>query len=113
MKELAETPLDAAALKKYPFLKNPPHKKKAPYYANLTVPDRLKGHLTIDPLAGPEWDGNFASTEVDWLADNGKALTAAMEADPAVVRKMKDVVGAFGGADDKAKLVIEADIAAL
>ena len=66
--------------------------------------------MKIDPLAGPDWDGTLASTEVDWLSDDGKALTDVMDADPAVVRKMKDVLGAFGGADVKAKDAIEKEI---
>ncbi|KAL3489937.1 aldolase [Aspergillus germanicus] len=110
LKELAETPLDETALAKYPLLRDPPPKKKAPYYDVQTTPPRLRQHSTTDPLAGPEWDGKFASTEVDWLADNGAALAKAMESDPAVVRKMKDVLGAFLGADARAKKAIEEEL---
>ena len=78
-------------------------KKQAPYYANFEIPARLQGHLNIDPLVGPDWDGVFADTKTDWLKDDGRALSAAMEADPAVVRKMKDVLNAFGGAEVQAK----------
>lgn len=113
MKELQETPLDETSLNKYPIFKNPPAKKQAPYYANYATVERLQGHMSIDPLSGPDWDGKLASTETNWLANNGEALSRAMEADPAVVRKMKDVLGAFGGADIRAKAAIEAEIAKL
>lgn len=62
-------------------------------------------------MAGPGWDGTFASTEVDWLANNGAALATAMESDAAVVKKMKDVLGAFLGADAKAKKAIAEELA--
>lgn len=113
LQELANTPLDASAFENYPFLKNPPPKLKAPYYENDCIPARLRGHMNIDPLAGPDWDGTLASTEVDWLANDGKVLTDVMDADPAVVRKMKDVLGAFGGADVQAKEAIEKAIGEL
>ncbi|KAL2838631.1 aldolase [Aspergillus pseudoustus] len=111
LKELAETPLDATALAKYPILREPPAKKKSPYYDVQNTPARLSKHSTTDPMAGPEWDGTFASTEVDWLANNGAVLAKAMESDAAVVKKMKDVLGAFLGADAKAKKAIEEELA--
>ncbi|KAH8748899.1 hypothetical protein F5883DRAFT_633662 [Diaporthe sp. PMI_573] len=113
LKELAETPVDDGLIKRYPILGSHPAKKQPPYYANATTPERVKGHLQIDPLAGPDWNGELASTKVDWLADDGKALSEAMSADAAVVRKMADVMGAFGGADEKAKAAIEAEAAKL
>lgn len=112
MKELAQIPLDDAALEKYPFLKNLPAKKQAPYYKNLLTPERLKGHAKIDPLAGPEWNGTFADIHTDYLADDGKALKEYMATDAAVVRKFKDVYGAFvDDGDAKARAAIEAEIA--
>ncbi|ETS78611.1 hypothetical protein PFICI_10673 [Pestalotiopsis fici W106-1] len=113
LKELQETPLDDAAYEKYPFLKNPPAKKQAPYYANFKTAERLRGHANIDPLAGEEWNGQLADIHADYLADNGKLLAEYMEKDKAVVRKMKDVLGAFNGGDAKAKEAIEAELAKL
>lgn len=113
MKELQETPADAAALDKYPLLRNPPSKKQAPYYKNYQTVSRLQGHMRVDPLVGPNWDGKLASTEIDWLANEGEALTKAIQEDPAVVKKLKDVLNAFGEADVKAKAAIEAEIAQL
>ncbi|KAJ5107347.1 hypothetical protein N7456_004022 [Penicillium angulare] len=113
MKELQETPLDATALKKYPFLVNPPAKKQNPYYANLQTPERLRVHSKSDPMAGPNWDGQLADIHADYLANGGKLLSGAMDADAAVVKKMQDVLGAFNGGDAKAKAAIEAELAKL
>ncbi|KAL4791482.1 aldolase [Aspergillus venezuelensis] len=110
LKELASVPLDETALAQYPLLRNPPAKKTPPYYDVQTTPERLRAHSTSDAIAGPEWDGTFASTEVDWLAGEGGALDRAMQSDAAVVKKMKDVLGAFLGADERAKGAIEAEI---
>ncbi|KAM6524453.1 hypothetical protein FSOLCH5_005055 [Fusarium solani] len=111
LKELRDTPLDEAALGKFPFLRDPPAKKQAPYYKNLKTPQRFLGHLGIDPLAGSDWDGKLADIHTDYLADNGKLLSEAMESDAAVVKKMKDVLGAFNGGDAKAREAIEAEMA--
>ncbi|KAJ5717560.1 hypothetical protein N7488_003206 [Penicillium malachiteum] len=113
MKELQKTPLDATALKKYPFLASPPAKKQDPYYANLTTPARLQVHSKSDPMAGPNWDGKLADIHADYLATGGKLLSEAMEVDTAVVKKMKDVLSAFNGGDAKAKAAIEAELARL
>ncbi|KAJ5379860.1 uncharacterized protein N7496_002288 [Penicillium cataractarum] len=94
LKELQETPLDSTSLAKYPFLNNPPPKKQSPYYINLQTPERLRGHSKIDPLAGPDWDGKLADIHTDYLANNGKALSDAMDSDEVVVRKIRDVFGA-------------------
>ncbi|KAL2859145.1 hypothetical protein BJX68DRAFT_261592 [Aspergillus pseudodeflectus] len=75
-----------------------------------TTSTRLRQHSTTDPLARPEWVGTFASTEVDWLVENGAALVKAIESDPAVVKKMKDVLGAFLGADVRVKKAIEEEL---
>jgi transaldolase len=111
LKELQETPLNEDALEKFPFLRNPPPKKQDPYYLASKTPERLVGHLEIDPLAGPDWDGKLADIHADYLADNGKLLSRAMESDPAVVKKMKDVLGAFNGGEAMAKEAIEAELA--
>lgn len=110
LEELAKTRLDDAARDKYPFLKNLPAKKQEPYYANLQTPERLKGHANIDPLAGPGWNGKLPDIHADYLADNGKLLAQYMDQDEAVVRKMKDVLGAFNGGDAVAREAIEAEM---
>ncbi|KAI8310470.1 Transaldolase [Colletotrichum sp. SAR11_59] len=110
LEELQKTTFDDTA---YPFLKDPPPKRQAPSYKDFKTRDRLQGHMKIDPLIGPTWDGKFASTETDWLANDGEALSKAIEADPAVVKKLKDVFKAFGDTDVKAKAAIESEIANL
>jgi hypothetical protein len=43
-------------------------------------------HLaSLDPLASG-WDGNLPSTDIDYLVDNGAALTKAITADPVTER---------------------------
>ncbi len=87
--------------------------KAAPYYANLKTPARLAHHSTSDPLAGPDWDGTFASADVDYLANDGKALDEAIARDPAVAKKLKDILEVFQGACQKAKGAIESEHAKL
>ncbi|PYH92642.1 aldolase, partial [Aspergillus ellipticus CBS 707.79] len=108
LKELQETPLDATALAKYPFLQNPPPKEKeGAYYNKYQTPERFVGHTKIDPVAGPEWDGVLADIHKDYLKDNGNALSEAIENDPAVVKKMKDVLDAFLEGEAIARRAIE------
>lgn len=39
-------------------------------------------HLAqFDKHAGPDWDGNLPSIDIDYLADNGAALESAISAD--------------------------------
>lgn len=113
LKEMTETPLDETSLKKYPFLRNPPPKRKSPYYKNLKTAERLKGHATIDPLAREDWDGTLPPIDRDYLANDGALLVECMANDPAVVRKIKDVFTAFTTADARAKIAIEAEISKL
>ena len=111
LQELATTPLDDASLEQYPFLKSPPPKRQVPYYKKLQTLQRLEGHSKIDPLAGPEWDGELPDIHIDYLADDGKALRVYMETDAAVVRKIKDVFSAFvDDGDAVARRAIEAEI---
>lgn len=112
LQELAATPLDSTALEKYPFLKSPPPKKQPPYYDTQKTPARLASHSTTDLLAGPNWDGKLASIDVDYLADNGKLLEESIKQDPAVVKKLKDVLDVFTEADLQAKAAIEAEFKA-
>ncbi|KAJ5721741.1 uncharacterized protein N7483_009675 [Penicillium malachiteum] len=104
------------------FLKTPGNRHRllilfvqgqGPYYANLTTPARLQVHSNSDPMAGPNWNGKLADIHADYLANGGKLLSEVMEADAAVVKKMKDVLGAFNGGDAKAKAAIEAELARL
>lgn len=111
LKELQETPLDAAALKKFPILANPPPKKRAPYYANLVTPARFAAHSTSDPWAGPNWDGKLASTDIDYIANDGKALDEASAADAMVALNLTKILAIFQEFDEKARVAIETEYA--
>ncbi|RSH89672.1 hypothetical protein EHS25_002223 [Saitozyma podzolica] len=84
-------------------------KPKHPYKDRVT-PARFSKHSTSDPLAGPEWDGKFASTEIDYIANNGENLTKAIKADPVVTSKIKDVLDIFHENEEKAREMIEKSI---
>jgi transaldolase len=65
-------------------------------------------HLTkIDPLAGPGWDGTLASTEVDYLADNGAALDKAIEEDAVTKKAVAFALEMFQGMELQSKAAIE------
>nr|POF04246.1 transaldolase [Quercus suber] len=71
-------------------------------------PSARLAHLRqFDPLAGPKWDGRLASTEVDYLADNGAALTKAIAADPVTDRGLKEALDAFVENELQSKAAIE------
>lgn len=111
MKELQETPLDATALKRYPVFANPPPKKKTPYYANLSTAPRFAVHSTSDPLAGPDWDGKLARTDIDYIGDDGKSLDEANAADAVVALNLKKILEIFHEFDEKAREAIEDEYA--
>ena len=61
--------------------------KPRPAYSYLTVgptPERLRALLSVDPLAAADWDGKLASTDMDYLANNGTELEQAIEWNNAV-----------------------------
>jgi transaldolase len=84
-------------------------KPKHPYKDRVT-PARFSKHSTSDPLAGPGWDGKFASTEIDYISNNGENLTRAIKADPVVTSKIKDVLDIFHENEEKAREMIEKSI---
>jgi transaldolase len=73
----------------------------------------LKGHSTSDPLAGPDWDGKLARTDIDYVANNGRLLEEANTTDKAVAQKLKDILDIFHEFDEKARVAIEAEYAKL
>lgn len=113
MKELQETPLDETALKRYPIFSNPPPKKKAPYYTNLITSPRFVKHSTSDPLAGPDWDGKLARTDIDYNANDGRALDEANARDAVVAMNLKKILAIFHDFDEQARRAIEAEMATL
>lgn len=85
---------------------NPPPGDDAP--KNTGVPSPRVAHLLkVDPLAGSGWDGTLASTEVDYLKDNGAALTQAIAADPFTEKGLHAALEAFKENELQSRRAIE------
>jgi transaldolase len=86
--------------------------KQMEYYKNSgPTPERLKKLANVDPLAAADWDGKLASTDVDYLANNGKALEEAIARDPITVQRLDDALKLFQGAIKESQQKIEAIMA--
>ncbi|KAF4993187.1 hypothetical protein FGRMN_6672 [Fusarium graminum] len=71
------------------------------------IPSQRVTHLAkTDPLAS-SWDGNLPSTDVDYLADDGAALTRAIEADPITKRGLFEALEAFKANELQSRVAIE------
>jgi len=76
-------------------------------YANAhPTPVRLAEVSQIDPL-NANWDGKVASTDIDYLADNGAELERAIEADPATKQRLYDSLEIFKVGELSSKAIIE------
>ncbi|KJX99026.1 transaldolase like protein [Zymoseptoria brevis] len=78
--------------------------KPAHMYANYQTSDRLKDVSKVDPLAP---GAKIASTEIDYLANNGEELRKAIEADPVTTKRLKDALELFTGGLMESKAKIE------
>ncbi|KAI6397312.1 hypothetical protein MCOR20_009600 [Pyricularia oryzae] len=105
--KLAETPYDANT---QPGEGRP--KPSHAYDAPEPLPARLQPLLKHDPLT-EGWDGSTPSTDVDYLADGGAALQAAIEADPATQKRVRDALEFFVDAEERSRKRIEAVMAAV
>ncbi|ETI20929.1 hypothetical protein G647_07272 [Cladophialophora carrionii CBS 160.54] len=81
-------------------------KPKHPY-AEFVVADRLQPLATLDPLAGPGWDGVLATMDTDFVADGGAKLDKFIETDAVLQRRFGDACKLFLGAEEEAKAAIE------
>lgn len=81
-------------------------KSKHPY-ATLSTAKRLKGLSQKDDLAGPEWNGVFATMDTDYIANGGAKLDEFIQADPIVKQRFNDANSFFLDAEDKARRAIE------
>ncbi|KAL3480977.1 hypothetical protein BJX99DRAFT_272187 [Aspergillus californicus] len=79
-------------------------------YADLVTPERLKCLSRTDLLAPVGWDGQLASVSTDYLADGGKMLDRAIQADPIVAKRLDDAMRWFIEAEETAKAAIEGEI---
>jgi transaldolase len=77
-----------------------------PYADAHPTPARLADMSKSDPLDA-NWDGRVASTEIDYLADNGAALERAIEADPVTKQRLYDALEVFKVGELSSKAVIE------
>ncbi|KAF7593230.1 hypothetical protein BBP40_011771 [Aspergillus hancockii] len=68
---------------------------------------RLRKLATTDPLAAADWDGKLASTDIDYLANDGAELERAIKADPITVTRLKDALELFIGGENKSRVKIE------
>lgn len=85
---------------------NPPPADDVPTKTGVPSP-RVAHLLNVDPLAGPGWDGTLASTKVDYLKDNGAALTQAIAADPFTERGLFEALEMFKANELQSRRAIE------
>lgn len=102
IKQLAQLPYDGS---KQPGEGVP---KPSHAYKNAgPTPPRLAKLSKTDPLAAANWDGKLASTEVDYLANNGAELEKAIEADPITKTRLFEALELFKGGELRSKAAIE------
>ncbi|KAF8199864.1 hypothetical protein K438DRAFT_1822674 [Mycena galopus ATCC 62051] len=77
-----------------------------PYANARPTPARLAEMAKSDPLS-TNWDGKVASTDIDYLADNGAALDRAIEADPVTKQRLFDALEVFKVGELSSKAMIE------
>lgn len=80
--------------------------KSANVYAGYQTPARLAKVSKVDPLVAANIDAKLASTDVDYLANNGEELEKAIKADPVTTQRLKDALELFTGGllESKAKI---------
>jgi len=78
-----------------------------PYMNAGPTPARLSKLSKTDPLAAADWDGTLASTEIDYLANNGAELEKAIEADPITKTRLFEALELFKGGELRSKAAIE------
>lgn len=85
---------------------NPP-----PGQGQLSKPGTVSGRLShlaaVDPLAGPNWNGELASTKVDYLSQGGAALSKAISEDDVTARGLHEALEAFKANELQSKVAIE------
>lgn len=77
------------------------------YHSLRQTPTRLQELAKIDPLAAADWDGQLASTEVDYLANEGAALRRAIDKDPIAQTRLEYALEIFSDAESKSRGRIE------
>ncbi|PON26571.1 transaldolase [Trichoderma gamsii] len=90
----------------------PTTKKAKLSYAEFATAQRLTKLSTIDPLAGPDWDGVLADMQTDYVANDGEKLDEALRRDAIANKRLKDAEVFFIEMENRAKEAIEKEIAA-
>lgn len=90
----------------------PTMKKAKLSYAEFATAQRLTKLSTIDPLAGPDWDGKLADMQTDYVANGGEKLDEALKRDAIASKRLRDAEVFFIEMENKAKDAIEKEIAA-
>lgn len=85
--------------------------KPAHVYIDAKTPKRLLEVSKIDPLSAAKIDGDIASTDIDYLANNGAELAKAIKADPVTSARLDDALKLFTGGLLESKAKIEAQFA--
>jgi len=75
--------------------------------------NRFEKLMKIDPLAPAGWDGNLASTEIDYLANSGSELQKAIATDPVTQQRLNEALDLFKGGEARSRVKIEAAMNAL
>lgn len=100
--------LDELASLSYDGSKQPGEGKPKPanIYAGYKTPERLAKVSKVDPLVAAGIDAKLASTDIDYLANNGEELDKAIKADPVTAQRLKDALELFTGGllESKAKI---------
>jgi transaldolase len=73
-------------------------------YTGGSTKSQVSSHFANQPLP-------LSLTEIDFLAENGKRLTSALEADAVANGRLSDAIDRFLGAEESSKLLIESAIA--
>lgn len=82
-------------------------KSSHPYRNAAPLPARFAKLMKTDPLAPAGWDGKLASTDIDYLANNGAELEKAIEADPVTKTRLFEALDLFKGGEMRSKAAIE------
>lgn len=72
-----------------------------------TVSQRLAHLSSVDPLLGADPEETMLSTNIDYLANNGEALSKAINEDPVTERGLYEALEAFKANELQSKLAIE------
>lgn len=80
--------------------------KPSNVYAGYKTPARLAEVSKVDPLAAAEIDAKIASTDINYLANDGEELQKAIKADPVTSQRLDDALKLFtsGLLESKAKI---------